>query len=269
MPLLPRLSLFRGRGALAALPLAFAAVWPLQAHALFGDDEARKAIIELRQKVDANQQAADAARKALEAKSADSETATRRSMLELSNQIEQLRGEMERLRGLNEQLARDVAELQRQQKDIQAGIDERLRQVEPLKITHDEASFTAAPAEKRDFDAALELLRGSNFSGAVQAYTAFLGRYPSSGYTPSALYWLGNAQYANRAYKEAMDTHRRLITLFPAHMRTSEAMLAMANSQVELKDTKGARRTLEQLTKQFPNTEAATAGGERLARLPR
>jgi len=267
MQYLSRLTLFRARGALAALPLALYAVWPLQAHALFGDDEARKAIIELRQKVDANQLTADTARKALEAKNADSDSATRRSMLELSNQIEQLRGEMARLRGLNEQLARDVSELQRQQKDAQVGIDERLRQVEPLQITHDEVNFTAAPAEKRDFDASLELLRGSNFVGAVQGYTAFLGRYPNSGYKPSALYWLGNAQYANRAYKEAMETHRRLLTLFPAHMRTPEAMLAMANSQVELKDSKAARRTLEQLVKQFPATEAAAAGNERLARL--
>lgn len=261
------LPLLRGRGALAALPLALAAVWPLQAHALFGDDEARKAIIELRQKVDANQQAAEAARQALEARNAEGDTATRRSLLDLSNQIEQLRGEAARLRGLNEQLAREVSELQRQQKDAQVGIDERLRQVEPLKITHDELSFTAAPAEKRDFDAALELLRSSNFAGAVQAYTAFLSRYPNTGYRPSALYWLGNAQYAIRDYKEAMETHRRLIAQFPAHLRTPEAMLAMANSQVELKDTKGARRTLEQLTKQYPGTEAATAGAERLTRL--
>lgn len=267
MALLSCLSFFRGRGALAAFPLAVAAVWPIQAHALFGDDEARRAIIELRQKVDANGQAADAARKALEAKSSESDTATRRSMLDLSNQIEQLRGEMARLRGLNEQLARDVSQLQQQQKDAQVGIEERLRQVEPLKITHDEVSFTAAPAEKRDFDAALEMLRSSNFAGAVQAYTAFLVRYPNSGYKPSALYWLGNAQYANRSYKEAMENHRRLITLFPAHMRTPEAMLAMANSQVELKDSKGAQRTLEQLVKQFPATEAAAAGSERLARL--
>jgi tol-pal system protein YbgF len=267
MSLLPCLTFFRGRGALVALPLALSAVWPLQAHALFGDDEARRAIIELRQKVDANQQTTDAAMKALEAKNADSDTATRRSMLELSNQIEQLRGEMARLRGQYEQLARDVSEIQRQQKDTQVGIDERLRQVEPLQITHDEVSFTAAPAEKRDFDAALELLRGSNFAGAVQSYTSFLGRYPNSGYKPSALYWLGNAQYATRAYKEAMENHRRLITLFPAHLRTPEAMLAMANSQVELKDSKGARRTLEQLIKQFPTTEAAAAGSERLALL--
>jgi tol-pal system protein YbgF len=267
MLLMPRPLSCRGRGVLAALPLALAAVWPLQAHALFGDDEARKAIIELRQKVDANQQAAEAARQALEAKTGESDSANRRSLLDLSNQIEQLRGEVARLRGLNEQLARDVSELQRQQKDAQLGIDERLRQVEPLAITHDEVSFTAAPGEKRDFDAALALLRSADFSGATKAYTAFLGRYPTSGYKPSALYWLGNAQYATRAYKDAMETHQRLITQFPAHMRTPEAMLAMANSQVELKDTKGARRTLDQLVKQYPGTEAATAGSERLARL--
>jgi len=92
-------------------------------------------------------------------------------------------------------------------------------------------------------------------------------RYPASGYRPSVLYWLGNAQYANRAYKEAVDTHRRLVSEFPTHMRTPEAMLAMANSQIELKDTKGSRKTLEDLVKAHPNSEAAAAGRERLARL--
>lgn len=248
-------------------PLALALAWPLQAHALFGDDEARKAIIELRQKVDANQQAAEAARQALETTRQDNDATTRRSLLELSNQIEQLRAEMARLRGLNEQLAREVSELQRQQKDVQTGLDERLRQVEPLKITHDEVSFTAAPAEKREFDAALEQLRRSEFAASIDAYAAFLRRYPQSGYTPSALYWLGNAQYATRAYGAALETHRRLVTQFPNHVRTPEALLAMANSQVELKDTKGARRTLDQLVKDHPQSEAAAAGKERLARL--
>ena len=137
----------------AAAPWALflATLWPLQAHALFGDDEARKAIIELRQKVDANKQAADTA--AAEAREGDA--STRRSLLELSNQIEQLRAELARLRGQNEQLAREVSELQRQQKDVQAGVDERLRQVEPLRIEFDGQTFTAAPVEKNDFEAAM------------------------------------------------------------------------------------------------------------------
>lgn len=250
-------------GLLGAGSLAVAALWPLQAHALFGDDEARRAILELRQKVDANQQADEAGK----AEARESSAATRRSLLELSNQIEQLRAELARMRGQSEQLAREVSELQRQQKDVQAGVDERLRKVEPLRIDHDGQSFTVSPNEKRDFDAAMDLLRKSEFGPAATSYNAFLVRYPASGYRPSVLYWLGNAQYANRAYKEAVDTHRRLVSEFPTHMRTPEAMLAMANSQIELKDTKGSRKTLEDLVKAHPNSEAAAAGRERLARL--
>jgi len=247
-------------GLCTAAALALAVLWPVQAHALFGDDEARQAIIELRRKVDANQAAGDAAR-------SEGDAATRRSLLELSNQIEQLRGELARLRGQNEQLAREVAELQRAQKDVQAGVDARLRQVEPLKVELDGQSFTAQPAEKTQFDAAMDTLRRSEFAAASTAYTAFLRQYPASGYTPSALYWLGNAQYAARAYKDSAESHRRLVTDFPNHPRTPEAMLAMANSQVELKDTKGARRTLDDLVKKYPQSEAAAAAKERLARL--
>jgi len=248
---------------LSALVLGASVLLPLQAHAFFGDDEARRAIIELRQKVEANRQLSDAA--ATEAR--ESQSVTRRSLLDLANQLEQLRADIARLRGQNEQLAREVSELQRQQKDVQTGLDERLRQVEPLRITHDGANFTAAPNEKRDFDAAMDVLRRSEFEAAATAYAAFLRRYPDSGYTPSSLYWLGNAQYASRAYKEAIDSHRRLVTQFPTHLRTPEAMLAMANSQIELKDVRAARRTLEDLIKAHPDSEAAAAGRERLARL--
>lgn len=250
-------------GLLGAGTLALAALWPLQAHALFGDDEARRAIVELRQKVETSQQATEAAN----AEARESNAATRRSLLELSNQIEQLRAELARMRGQNEQLAREVSELQRLQKDVQAGVDERLRKVEPLRIEHDGQSFTAAPNEKRDFDAAMDLLRKSEFGPAVGAYNSFLQRYPVSGYRPSVLYWLGNAQYASRAYKESVESHRRLVTEFPTHMRTPEAMLAMANSQIELKDARGSRRTLEDLVKAYPTSEAAAAGRDRLARL--
>jgi len=44
-------------------------------------------------------------------------------------------------------------------------------------------------------------------------------------------------------------------------------MLAVANSQIELKDIKSARRTLEDLVKAHPKTEAAAVARDRLARL--
>jgi TolA-binding protein len=84
---------------------------------------------------------------------------------------------------------------------------------------------------------------------------------------PSVLFWLGNAQYANKAYREAMTNFQRLLTESPSHPRAAEAMLAISNVQVELKDLKGARKTLEDLIKAHPASETAGTARERLSRL--
>ena len=44
-------------------------------------------------------------------------------------------------------------------------------------------------------------------------------------------------------------------------------MLAIANCEVELKDSKAARRTIGELVKAYPKSEAAQAGRDRLATL--
>jgi tol-pal system protein YbgF len=247
----------------APAALALLAVWPWQAHALFGDDEARKAVIELRQRFDAHRQATEAELQ----QSREARTQAQRGLLELAGQIEELRAELARLRGQNEQLAREVSELQRQQADVKQGIESRLRQVEPVQVTHDGQSFSALPAEQREFEDALAVLRRADFAGAASAFAAFLAKHPSSGYAPSALYWLGNAQYATKAYREALDSHGRLAGRFPQHVRTPEAMLAMANTHTELKDSRASRRTLEELVKAYPQSEAASVARERLSRM--
>jgi TolA-binding protein len=43
-------------------------------------------------------------------------------------------------------------------------------------------------------------------------------------------------------------------------------MLAVANCQLELKDVKAARKSLEDLVASFPTSEAAAAAKDRLAR---
>lgn len=254
------------RSALAAAALTGA----FSAHAFFSDDEARKAILDLRQRVETLRVQVDEARQTIERiNSGDSEAqaSQRRSMLELANQIDQLRGELATLRGQNEQLTRDLSETQRAQRDTQAGINERLRQFEPVKVSLDGVEFAAQPGEQREFDQAVDIMKQAEFGAAAVAFGNFLKRYPESGFTPMALYWMGNAHYAVRAYKEALDAHGKLVAQFASHPRKPEAMLAMANSQSELKDNRAARRTLEQLIASHPQSEAAVAAKERLARL--
>ncbi len=257
------MSTARTRGAVWAAVFTAALSWAAPSYALFEDDEARRAILELRQRVDAMTQATQRAGE----RSGDEVSQLRRSLLDLQAQIEALRTEQSLLRGQNEQLLRDVAELQRRQKEVAQGVDERLRQFEPTKVTVDGKEFQADPAEKRDFEAALAVFRTGRFEDAVPAFTSFLRQYPQSGYAPSARFWLGNAQYAMRDYKEAINNFRTLLSAAPDHARAPEAALSIANCQIELKDTRAARKTLEDLIRSYPQSEAATAAKERLARL--
>ncbi len=224
--------------------------------ALFEDDEARRAILDLRQRV-------EAMRLQSEQRQSDDNAQLRRSMLDLQTQIEQMRSELQRMTGQNEQLTRTVTELQQRQGEI----DGRLKQSEPSTVSVDGREFTAAPKEKADFDAALGIFRGGQFAQAQTAFAEFVKRYPQSGYNASALFWLGNAQYATRNYNEAIANFRSMLSLAPDHAKAPEAVLSIANCQIELKDTRAARRTLEDLTKAYPQSEAAQAGRERLSRL--
>jgi tol-pal system protein YbgF len=247
-------------GGLAALCLLGAS--PASA-ALFEDDEARRAILELRQRVDAQRVASERDAEAQRQEASQ----LRRSLLELQTQIETLRGEIARLHGQNEQLLRELADVQRRQKDIATGVDERLRKMEPSRVSVDGKEFIADPTEARDFEAALAIFRKGEFPQAQAAFADFIKRYPQSGFRPTALFWLGNAQYANRDYRGAIGNFRGLLAQAPDHPRAAEAVLSIANCQIELKDTAGARRTLDELIKAYPQSEAAVAARERLSKL--
>ncbi|MCX7660552.1 MAG: tol-pal system protein YbgF [Caldimonas manganoxidans] len=247
----------------AALAVAAALFLPTGAHALFGDDEARRAILDLRQRFEQ----AGEAQKAEQARTAEQFDQLRRSVLELNTQLELMRGEIARLRGRNEELAREIAELQRRQTDLAQGLDERIRQVEPQRTVVDGKEIVVRPDERRDYEAALDIFRKGDFQNAAAAFMSFQRRYPGSGYTESVLYWLGNAHYGRRDYKEALATFRQLVTTAPDHPRAPEAWLSIAMCQIELKDRPGARRTLEDLIKNYPQSEAAREARERLAAL--
>lgn len=259
---------FAGKAWVAAVLLAVSGT-AAQAQ-LFPDNDARKAILELRAKVAENEERTNKRLDELaasQAQMAEQLSALRRSLVDLNTQLELLRADLAKQRGADEQIAREVAELQRQQKDISQSVDERMRRVEPQKVSLDGREFSVLPDEMRLHDEAMAVLRNGDFAGAVTALSAFERRYPASGYRDSVQFWLGNALYGKRDYKEAVATFRAFLTAAPTHPRAPEAMLAIANCQVEMKDLKAARATLAELQKVYPASEAAAAGKQRLATL--
>lgn len=234
---------------------------------LFDDEEARKAILDLRARIQAGDDASRARVAELEKANSQIFEQLRRSLLDLNAQLEAQRADNAKLRGTQEQIARDLAELQRAVKESTKVMDDRLRLLEPQKATLDGKEFLAEPDERRGHDQAMAALRSGDFDKAAGLLTAFVQRYPASGYADSARFWLGNALYGQKNYKDAIAVFRALVTGSPTHPRVPEAMLAIANCQIEMKDVRAARKTLDDLSKAHPASEAAAAGKERLATL--
>lgn len=216
--------------------------------ALFEDDEARRAILDLRERVE---------RQGQEIQN------FQRSLLEQQNQFEALRAETARLRGEKEELTQEL----RRQQELSQGVDDRLKKFEPTKVKVDGVEFVADPAETKAYEDALAIFRKGEFGAASTAFNDFIKRNPKSGYVLPSLFWLGNAQYANRSYSNAITNFNTLLSKAPSHMRAAESMLSVGNCQLELKDIKAARKTFNDLVKAYPHTEAATAASERLAKL--
>lgn len=245
------------KSTIAAALLLASFTLPQAAHAaLFDDDEARKAIVNLRSQVEAMQR--DITTR-LDSKSEKS------SALDLVNQIEQLRQDVAKLRGQVEVLTNELSNSQRRQKDFYVDLDNRLRKLEPQKITIDGKETSVEPNEQKAYDAATTLFKAGDYKNASTSLADFLRHYPESGYTATAQYLLGNAYYAQRDYRSAIAAQQALVKSFPDNPKAADALLNMASSYIELKEKPAAKKTLESLVTQYPDSTAAQTAKDRLA----
>jgi tol-pal system protein YbgF len=233
------------------------------AHALFGDDEARKAILELRARVTEMEK---------QLREKDAELATRierleaanRAQLEFANTIDAQRREIATLRGQVETLANELAEMQKRSRDLYTDLDTRLKAFEPISTTIDGKPATIDRAEQAAFDAALAQFRAGDFRAAANSLQAFLAKWPNSAHAPSANYWLGNSLYGLKDYRGAIAAQQVVIDRYSESARAPDALLNIAASQLELKDTGRARAALQKVISSYPGSEAAKIAEERL-----
>lgn len=240
----------------AAATLAAVSMLPVAARAgLFDDDEARKAILDARSRIENLQR--DTATK-LDAK------ADKNSLLDLANQNEQLRLDVAKLRGQVEVLTNELSNAQQRQKDFYVDLDNRLRKLEPQKVTVDGREASVGQAEQSTYEAALALFKAGDYKNATLAFGDFLRRYPQSGYAASAQYWLGNTYYAQHDCRNAISAQQTVVKSYPDSTKAPDALLSISTCYVELKDKPQARRALESVIGQYPDSPAAKTAKERL-----
>ena len=218
-----------------ALTISLGALLSSNAWAIFSDDEARKAILEMRKSVQASQGA----------------------ILDLQNQIEKLRTENAQLRGQIESLQKQTDDLTKNQKTYYQDLDNRLTRYEPQTIEVEGVTGVAQPGERSAYEEALNAFQNNQIKKADSDLTAFIRKYPSSPYLPLALFWSGNTKYALKDYNGSINQLQTLITRFPGHQRVPAAMLTLGNANLESGKKAVAKKVLSDLIAKYPDSEAA------------
>ena len=265
-----RLALRPAHGAsLAVLALRWLRPAPAQA-GLFDDDEARKAILDLRERIDASDEQprrAPPSSGQANAQLIEQLQPLRRSLLDLNNQLETMRAEIAKLRGSDEQLTRDLAELQRGRRTWA-----RRSTTGCASWSRRRCRWTAASSSSNPTRSGLRRSHRRHPRRRIRQGGGGAGRLPAP-LPGQRLQRFGALLAGQRAVRQArlQGGDRRLpqpsSTGAPDHPRAPEALLALANSQAEMKDVRGARKTIDELIKAYPKSEAAQAGKERLASL--
>lgn len=238
-----------------AMLAALSSMGPAQA-GLFTDDEARRAISDMRMELN------DRLGR-LEASS--------RGQLELASQNELLKAEISRLHGQLEVLLHEVESLKQRQRDFYVDLDTRVRQIESNRAASAAATTTAPnvpppdpAAESAQYEAALNLLKEGRHKDALAGFEQFIRQHPQSTFLPGAHFWAGNAALQAKEVATASTYFNTVLKTWPQDAAAPDAMLGLANSQQALGDTKTSQETLKKLVERFPDSSAAQAARQRL-----
>ena len=91
--------------------------------------------------------------------------------------------------------------------------------------------------------------------------------YPQSEFADNAQYWLGETYYVLRRYDLAIAEFSKIIKSYPNSPKLADAFLKIGFSYFEIQDWTNARKALERVTAQFPESGAAALAKKRLEQM--
>jgi tol-pal system protein YbgF len=210
-----------------------------------------------------------------------------REMASLKSQVDQLKqaqdanakdlaklaGEM---KALDAQSAFLVGEAKASAEDrarVKSGLDDTNKTLRDLQSTVDAmgragAPAAAAPAAKvsippnatadQIYATALASLQADANAQAVVEFRELTKRFPENALASNAQYWIGEAYYRQRDFDQALAEFRKVVDGYAKSAQVPEALLKIGLCYRALKEPARGREVWEQITKDYPDTNAAT-----------
>lgn len=110
-------------------------------------------------------------------------------------------------------------------------------------------------AAERAYAAALRTFRVREYGQAVLDFIDLVGRYPRHRLAANAQYWIGEAYYVQRDYRQALLEFQKVVELRSG--KIPDALVKIGLSHWSLRDPRRARVTWQRVVREYPGTESA------------
>jgi len=122
--------------------------------------------------------------------------------------------------------------------------------------------------EEQSYRDAYTAYKGGDFEQAVKLFEAFLAKYPKSDLAQNAVYWMGEARFAQGKFDEAVLQFDRVIKEFPGSKKESNSLLRQGQAFEKMGDNRSARIIFQKLVTDYPHSAQARIASSRLKSLP-
>ena len=128
-------------------------------------------------------------------------------------------------------------------------------------------AITCKTEEESAYNSAYEAFKEEKYEKAREGFQGFLKQYPSTEYSDSAQFWIGESYYFERRYEQAILEYEKVLKNYPQGNKVPNALLKQGFSFLNIGDKSSAKFLLEQVAKNYPGTNQARMARAKLAEI--
>ena len=113
------------------------------------------------------------------------------------------------------------------------------------------------PEAKKAYEAALAQVQAKQFDRGLEGLNAFLVRWPDHPYAENAMYWRGEAYFAQGNYLRAAEQFEAVLSRFGGGTKGADSLLKLGMCHDRLGASSRAREYWNRLKADFPRSDAA------------
>ena len=206
---------------------------------------------------------------------------SRKNQANVGADLIDLRDSVQKLRGATERLSIAVSALESKNKDPDKSLNDisnrltylenylGMGKAEGIKETGEKENVGSTekgePTSKEAAYAhAYSIFKSGRYDVAREEFRKFLKAFPNSEYSDNAQFWIGECNYFEGKYEEAIVEYEGVIQNYPKGNKVPNALLKQALSFLKLGDKASAKLLLQGVIKDYPNTTPASVARKKL-----